>query len=197
VLATSFYVEKSLFLANAHLQIFLAGALLPGIKSNWSREFQAYVSQHCSMLCLATKSGCHLMWAHYADMHKGICLQFNGELPFFKEGTHEVNYQAERPEFNLKKFWTSTEAEQRKFMRATLLTKPEQWSYEKEWRKIRINRSASTDELLPGALKRIILGARISSVYEEKIRNLCSQLEASPDITKAKLSKRDYQVIIE
>jgi hypothetical protein len=162
-----------------------------------TEKYQAYISEHCSMLCLVGRNDCHLMWAHYADMHKGICLQFNGELPFFKEGTHKVNYQAERPRFNRREFWRLTETEKRKVMSDTLLTKPEQWDYEDEWRKIRLNRSAGTDELPPGALTRIILGARISSEHEEKIRNLCRQLEAPPDITKARLSKQKYEIIIE
>ncbi len=75
-----------------------------------------------------------LMWAHYADSHRGCVLEFDGTHEWFKtkHGTNphdlmgvlnEVNYSPTRPQVSLLGLGKDH-----------LLTKAECWGYEKEWR---------------------------------------------------------------
>lgn len=82
---------------------------------------------------VACFSECHdslLMWAHYADCHKGLCLQLeydSGKLPdkcFFEK----VRYSSHYPKIDV------TQTEDLSVVEVFYLTKAVEWLYEKEWR---------------------------------------------------------------
>lgn len=113
--------------------------------------------ENCLISCLSTKENNALMWSHYADQYKGICLCY--ELPdSIKElenkvswsrdvqdleesglelWTCDVKYSKKRPQLEIEN--TNLPVEQWKFknnykMDNALFIKPEYWSYEQEWR---------------------------------------------------------------
>lgn len=114
----------------------------------------------CGVLCFST-SNCDmiLMFSHYADRHRGVCLQFeiddddtNDEIsPFFGR---RVDYQKKIPIFN-----SSNDAH------TTLLTKYKKWKYEQEYRIFKVVKS--DDERIMkyklGQLKGAIFGLHIST----------------------------------
>lgn len=65
------------------------------------------------------------MWSHYADNHRGICLEFDTANPLFSEALGVV-YCSEYPR------WLPHEMERIAF--EMLLTKAEDWKYEREFR---------------------------------------------------------------
>ena len=74
------------------------------------------------------------MWSHYADGHRGICLEFDTSCDLFDK-VYEVSYSDEYPAMNpielvLTKDPDSIDREALK----PLLTKYKCWEYEKEWR---------------------------------------------------------------
>lgn len=103
----------------------------------------------------------HLMWAHYADEHKGMLIQFDKSKPLFdnsirdingkfcrfkkdifgttSEEPHLVTYQKDLPNFS-----QASEANPdcpndfylKKFYKKVLFTKADVWSYEGEYRSI-------------------------------------------------------------
>lgn len=102
-----------------------------------------------------------LMWAHYADEHKGVVVEFDFEKPFFMDSIREVNgrksrfgkshladffeypekvdYRRELPDFErpeLSAPETMEEYHWKKFNRTILYTKANDWIYEKEQRSI-------------------------------------------------------------
>lgn len=81
------------------------------------------------LLCFSANWSNILMWSHYADGHQGVCLGFDipHEEPG-KEVLREVRYQSNTLE--LKGVEDLTE----EFLRDTLTTKYECWSYEQELR---------------------------------------------------------------
>jgi len=96
-----------------------------------------------------------LMWSHYADSHRGLCLEFavSDSMLFGCSLTHVV-YQKEYPKFNIydeiDQQWTSN----------YLATKSHHWSYEEEWR---IFYHEHGVQCFPESeLTGVILGARIS-----------------------------------
>lgn len=103
----------------------------------------------------------HLMWAHYADQHKGMLIQFDNSKPLFANSIRNIDgnlcrfkkdifgtttetpklvtYQAELPQFS-----QASEANPdypndfylKKFNQKVLFTKAKIWSYESEYRSI-------------------------------------------------------------
>jgi hypothetical protein len=119
-----------------------------------------------------------LMWSHYTDKHKGICLIFNDNLRFiFKEnklsnsyvcepsGPHVVNYTKEYLDyypsqkiFNIRSFFT---------------TKFQIWSYENEYRYI--SPIEGNFYFKKDCLEEIIFGLRTSIDSKNTIKNIVNK----------------------
>lgn len=89
-------------------------------------------------LSLSERWDSPLMWSHYADDHRGVCIEFDtAELPH--PNLKPVNYRAPRSVRASNLFeWKiqgSAQAEQRVFD-TYFLAKAGPWRYEKEWREI-------------------------------------------------------------
>jgi len=102
--------------------------MLPKLKSNeWMNSL--YNLMYGKMLgwsvCSFTTNPLNeLMWAHYAQIHKGVCLKFNLSMnPELYEKLHQVQYTDNFPEINSMEDLPNA-----------LLTKRNAWSYEDEWR---------------------------------------------------------------
>jgi len=74
-----------------------------------------------------------LLWSHYTDGHKGICLEFDAASPLFSKA-RKVNYSLEFPKVDPVKYLYGSREEKIEEGLKPLFTKHEQWSYEKEWR---------------------------------------------------------------
>lgn len=84
------------------------------------------------ILCLSENNDNILMWSHYADSHKGICIGFTPASPEsaeFWEEAYCVKYEDEVPFPNI-----YTVANRFDLVEASLLTKSRLWAYEHEWR---------------------------------------------------------------
>lgn len=102
-----------------------------------------------------------LMWAHYADDHRGFVVEFDFTQPFFADSIKNINgrlsrfekdhfgevfefpekvdYRREMPDFSRSELSapdTINEFHWKKFNRAILFTKSNDWIYEKEQRSI-------------------------------------------------------------
>ncbi len=71
-----------------------------------------------------------LMWAHYADKHKGLCLEFDGSANYVFFGEAQpVHYRDYVP--------LPLDEEPVKQMERVILTKAKHWKYEQEYRIVR------------------------------------------------------------
>jgi hypothetical protein len=95
-----------------------------GMVEQIDREYRIY--------CLTPTDTNLLMWSHYGESHKGICLQFNARVPSIAEVLYKVKYEKELPRVALTKD-DAVAAE------TALLTKSSAWSYEEERRIIANN----------------------------------------------------------
>ena len=76
-----------------------------------------------------------MMWSHYADGHRGFCLEFDtAQLPFNK--ALEVSYVDAPPRLNPVDVLVEDPSDDKNdtLLRAFVLTKARCWSYEQEWR---------------------------------------------------------------
>ena len=112
--------------------------------------------------CLTPKPDSTLMWSHYADKHRGICLEFSvADNPLFSEAGEAV-YRLEYPS------WAGCDInDEPGRVMELILTKSSDWCYEQEYRLIssdvplRSNFLQVHDDFfhLPdGSLKSIIIG---------------------------------------
>jgi hypothetical protein len=82
--------------------------------------------------CFSERNDHILMWSHYADGHKGFCLEFNTSFKPFQNAM-QVNYSYDFPSINIKKLITDHQALDKDLL-SPILTKHKFWCYEKEWR---------------------------------------------------------------
>ena len=85
------------------------------------------------ILCFSDNWLSPVMWAHYADKHRGVCLGFDvGELAG-ESLAHPVSYSPARLHFELD-LTKDLMGIDEQYVRALLHAKAEQWSYEREYR---------------------------------------------------------------
>ncbi|GGE82152.1 DUF2971 domain-containing protein [Massilia psychrophila] len=148
------------------------------------------ITNNIGVLCLSANRDDILMWSHYADSHRGICLEFDGYYEFFANAL-EVQYQPSRPTINPFK-QTRTE-----MMNAALLSKSEHWKYEEEWRAIQYNGGPGVYRFPPKALTGIILGAQISEPDRAKLHGWVTQRTDSLRLYQSTPSKTTFSLHVE
>ena len=148
------------------------------------------IKNQIGVLCLSTNPNSSLMWAHYADSHRGICLRFDGYFPFFAEA-QKVNYPLHRRRINP---FRDTLAEN---METALLNKCEDWKYEEEWRIVNYQNGPGTYHFPTESLTGIIFGARIPPNHESSIRQWATGRNSPLQFFRARPSVDTYEIHIE
>lgn len=110
-----------------------------------------------------------LMWSHYADQHKGMCIEF--EVPVYPS-LHEVTYPPKAPRFSLYDIFVNGQAGE---SLSLLKTKHEDWRYEKEYRQIVENGDNLYD--IPGPITGVVFGLRTSAADESMVRKVAIGLD--------------------
>lgn len=121
----------------------------------------------------ATSAKNLLLWSHYADSHKGVCLVYETakDLDTFIKAL-PVAYSKSFPVIN---YTPEIEGE---LIKKAFLTKACEWQYEKERRIFQKDRAGHYMAFSPCALVGLILGAKISPADEAMVRDLLIEREA-------------------
>mgnify|MGYP005761965831 FL=1 len=148
--------------------------------------------------CLSELKDSLLMWAHYANNHRGFCVKYdmmeiNRSLKFTAV---PVIYSEEKTCFD---FFDpqSIEKDTWKLFIQSLTSKSPEWGYEKEWRIIRDQgacgdkwnvgkKGALLDMIRPSS---IILGCAVKPDFEQEAKDYCS----SNEINLYKMEKDQLQ----
>jgi len=141
------------------------------------------------VLCLSTKPDNILMWSHYADEHRGICLIFDGYHKFFALA-HKVEYPSTRRAVN--PFRDSPDLQ----MATSVLHKYEKWQYENEWRIVECIKGSGAYAFPAESLLGIILGASITPEHEEEVCNWVATHRPDLTLYRAVPSKITYTLNI-
>ena len=145
------------------------------------------LSEKHGLLCFAKSWHSPVLWSHYADNHRGICLGFDipDDLPM------QVSYVNSR--FN----WPSVVDES--FMKHLLFTKFSHWSYEDEYR-FYTNLEECEDNLYYAdfsetlALKQVIVGAK-SAVTRTQLSDALGNFSDGVEVFKAREASKSFRVI--
>jgi hypothetical protein len=94
------------------------------------------MKQKSCLLSVSQEARSAVMWAHYADKHKGgvIGIDFDNIFPGFRINMERVDYSTQRPKLNIWDDYYSNEFKEKYFK--TLITKSSGWDYESEFRNI-------------------------------------------------------------
>lgn len=164
--------------------------------------------QEMGIFCLTQNPDSLLMWAHYADSHRGFVIEFDSESPFFNQAPglksdmrylHKVEYSETRPSIVL--------SEIKDF--SSFFTKSDDWKYEKELRMmyplsdanaiIEIeNDTIHLFNIPKSAIKSVIFGFRTSDIKKDEIRKILSANEEYKHvkILKANINETHYKLDI-
>jgi Protein of unknown function (DUF2971) len=139
-----------------------------------SAEMWALMDQTYRIYCLSTRPASPLMWSHYADHHRGVCLEFDARTLDFGSAT-EVTYSATYPNFRLE---DDTDL-------SPFYIKSSDWAYEEEYRLVALepDKALGSGTLMTrddgmfhfskGALVSVIIGSSVDDTNKREIEALC------------------------
>lgn len=144
--------------------------------------------------CLCTDYKNRLMWSHYADSHKGFCIEYDysqvdeetlNKLPM------PIVYSLKRPLLPWKAMFDKSPEniqEACNLLMLGLLTKDSAWEYENEWR-ILINSSDDAELVMP-RISCIYLGASIDRINKAKVLKIAK--ERGIPVKQMKVDRGEY-----
>ena len=160
------------------------------------RGFKADMDRRYGALCFSRTWSHPMLWSHYAEKHRGVCLGF--EVP--KEKTIPISYSANRLEVDFER-QLSKQTRDEKLGLKLLTSKFNGWKYEDE---IRLIVSLDQADLETGMyfydfgpellLKEVIVGAR-SDLSKSQIETAVTAEDASVTILKARLAFQTFTVV--
>lgn len=161
------------------------------------------IRRQYGICCLSEVRDDILMWAHYADAHRGFCLQFwnPGEPPFAARKLKPDGSPEEIPRlwqveyFNEYPSVDPVDDEAETLAKKTVCTKAKQWEYEKEWRMVDPN-GPGPHQFPPPFLTGVIFGCRMLKKYKQMIRDWCKDRETLVKYYEAQLSDDSYSLEI-
>ena len=138
--------------------------LLRDPKSLKLEDFFKSQKQQFGICCFSWSFKNIVLWANYADNHKGICLGFKNLAPVAKGsyGIYPVDYVSEIEQYEFSSF------EDEKYWEHWLCTKSIDWEYEDEVRLISKTYNGKL-EFPKEALTEIFLGLSLSKAKEEEV----------------------------
>lgn len=148
------------------------------------QEFVSDILAQQSLLCLTEKPDDILMWSHYADSHRGVCLEFMMRGAPRMGILRHANYGDQIPKVNLLKPLQDIGFR-------ILLTKARHWAYEVEWRSV-VKKPAHQHPFSPEALTGVILGCQITPRDEQAVRNWTRRRDPVPKLYRAKKKTDEF-----
>lgn len=150
-------------------------------------QVKARLSQDSGLLCFTKSWHNPVLWGHYADKHRGICLGF--DMP--DEFLGQVSYVNSRFQ------WPATLDEP--FVKQLLFTKFSHWSYEDEYRAY-----VNLDEITDGfyyadfsdrlVLRQVIVGPE-STISRADLSSALGNLADHVEVFKARAAFKSFRVV--
>lgn len=160
---------------------------------------QSALSHYIGVACFTPHPDKMLMWSHYGDQHKGVCVGFDSVGLFHNMEKNSEGY----PLCDKFKKIEYTAFRPREHEEDFIYKKSLEWRYEDEYRLVSTCRRGEP-EWGPGvwnvpvtSIKEIVLGARMDATTEEKVKSLV--IDNRPDITikKSVVHSHTFDILIE
>jgi hypothetical protein len=152
------------------------------------RQLQEFVSKR-GISCFAEKPDNLLMWSHYADQHKGFCLEFRTDLdPFTK--VRQVKYTNSMPQFSLTRMLCDRDFDE---VLDLYCCKAQDWQYEREWRCIH-NEAGTAYTYKTEALVGVYMGSQSSFTALEIVALILAGQNTHVQLWQGSRSKSEFAV---
>lgn len=165
-----------------------------------NRVLQTGVGERFGLLCLSDNWRSPVMWAHYADKHKGVCLGFDFPEAPDTPTVRRVEYNPARIRFKLDRTATRYGIDE-SYIEALLFTKAKEWAYEREWRTLSglHEQDATTGfyyvDFGPQLqLREVIVGARNPTPVGQMAK-LVRKNQASVQVLKARPAFQEFAMV--
>ena len=146
----------------------------------WLNDMSNMIVQDSAAVCaFSEKRDDIVMWAHYADSHHGICLEFSppryGKM---RRDLYDVRYIS-----SFKEVQEGTYSDTDALMRLVCTAKSKHWEYESEWRVV--STTPGPYKFHSRALTGVILGCRVSGEHEQWVKAWISKRKPRPRLYRA------------
>lgn len=145
--------------------------------------FAKAVSTTIGVYCMSIKKDDILMWSHYANSHKGLCFEFKKD--YFFKNAKKVKYQSSYP---IIKYFGRENYE---WVNTLMLTKSEQWCYEKEWRIIEM-KGPGLYKFPDHELNGVILGCQMDENTKKIIKSLLEKRKHPVRLYEARVKEKEF-----
>jgi hypothetical protein len=132
------------------------------------------------------------MWAHYANSHTGICIEFRfrstdeeSHVNFIAEA-QRIDYSDRCPLINF------IRDDQFEIVRKAFLTKATPYSYELEWRIVRYGDGPGLKPIPEGIIGAVILGVQIDDGMRNRVIRACAEYDGDVEVVRASLDPHSY-----
>lgn len=179
------------------------------------RDVPRMLGQYFVILSLSKVRSNLLMWAHYADCHRGFVVGFDASNAFFKpgngkarEGLRPVEYSITRAKVPFEGLQNLTQEEMYNINNGWFFTKSIDWRYEEEMRILAHPQAA--DLTLAGgedcdiclfkfprdAVKEVIFGTQMPFPILKAMRDVCTKHYPNAELSIASLNSESFTVDI-
>ena len=168
------------------------------VLQRFSQNFLKVIPDRWRIYCLTPIPDSTLMWSHYGDNHRGICLEFAVGARLFGSAM-KVVYREDYPQWLPRDLATDPTQ--------ILLTKSDDWAYEHEYRIIGLGDSVSrssefhpltlTGSFMPlpdGALRSVIIGCEADF---ETIARIIKTEAPELQVRRAARAPNQYRLVVE
>lgn len=169
----------------------------------WEEAFgKVLPASHKDSLKVCSFSGTQysiIMWSHYADQHRGFCIEYDTEsLPpenLFVRMLYPVIYSETL--FDGTKYYLAAIRNRKTFNilfpALAALHKSPEWSYEEEWRLvIPANMVKEAQSWSAPTPKRVYLGSRMADKEREPITNICEK--KGVEVRRMRLAEKSFSL---
>lgn len=128
-----------------------------------------------SIVCLSDRWKEPLLWSHYADSHKGICVEYAwlGNNQFMKGVSYSDDIEHIDIDLLYKIFIEGSDSDRGKLIDRYYFTKSKSWAYENEYRVISENEPNTLQDMQLVPIK-IIFGLRTNNVLKDYLYRMFS-----------------------
>ena len=158
------------------------------------------VFSHVGLCCFSEEYENLLMWSHYSDAHKGICigLDINKLRPYIASINPVLIKVKYKPDFKAAEYFVN----HRQALSYCLQTKSVLWEYEKEIRiaLFQLTLNENHQFLLDmgrEVITEIYLGSKIKPEAEQVITSICKEKYPMAKVSRLKLADNSFNLISE
>jgi hypothetical protein len=160
------------------------------------------------LFCAAELPNDMLMWAHYADQHKGVVLQLNS-LPQVDNllcAAQPVTYQNAPPTLAtlddfVESHFIGKPLRPEDVWDKLFYTKHSKWSYEREWRVVLMGEAKGKDfadmKIRRQEIGGIVFGSKISPSDRAELTEIARELYGHAKLWQATLNYSNYSIMMQ